>query len=115
LSRAVVGISDAPGPDQFWLSRLLDVIKSSSHPVLFDLTHLLRQDVQPLLRHLQARRMEAEEMRAAVVGMVLKVQEDEAARERVRHRALPDAEGLHWRWREVQRRVAEAVGKSMIG
>jgi hypothetical protein len=107
----VVGISDSPAFDQFWLSMLLDVVKSSSHPVLFDLTHLLRQDVQPLLRHLQARRMDADEMRATVVGMVLQVQEDEEARKRVRHRALTDAEGLHWRWREVQRRVAHAVSE----
>ena len=40
------------------------------------------------------------------------VAEAEATRRRVRHRALPDAEGLWWRWREVRRRAAAiAAGK----
>ena len=34
----------------------------------------------------------------------------ERARRRTRHRALDDAEGLPWRWRELRARGAALVG-----
>ncbi len=41
--------------------------------------------------------------------IVAEAEEADATRQRVRHRALPDAEGLWWRWREVQRRAASTI------
>jgi hypothetical protein len=103
------GISDAPEFDGSWLNMLLGVVHPSSPPILLGLNTVLRQEVASLLERLVSDGMRVMEAKEAVVGMVRQVEEDEIARPRVRHRALPDAEGLRWRWAEVRRRVQALI------
>lgn len=105
-----VCISDAPDHDQYWLGMLLRVTGGTSHPALLDISNLHRIEIQPLVARLRASGMASDDVRHAVLELVLSVHDDEGARARTRHRALPDAEGLRGQWLEVRRRAADLAG-----
>lgn len=100
--------SDAPAFDGRWLNTLLhtcgcDVLRVPVLPV----TNAYAQACAPLRGHFASER----ETRILAAKIVADAEEAEERLEHVRHRALPDAQGLAWTWREVRRRVREITGR----
>lgn len=92
--------SDASGFDQAWLNELLVAAgRRAPFPVL--------QPIEDLWRETLASWQAGKRERAALVEDVSNA---ERARNRVRHRALADAEAMLWMWRELQTRVRLLCG-----
>jgi len=81
--------SDNPAFDQYWLGMLLHVIDRPPLAMV-DLIAVLRAEIDSAPDH------------EAAIQHLLRTIEDESRRQRVRHRALPDAEGMHWCWQQVR-------------
>lgn len=112
----VVACSDAPAFDGFWLGILLELVElpPGCGVRMIDVRHLcglacrrLMEMVPPSAGHERSR----SEQRARNLGMeiVARAEEAERFRSRVRHRALPDAEGLWRTWRAVEDEVARVL------
>jgi hypothetical protein len=98
-----VGITDVAGWDQAWLSKLLDVVRRDRHPRLISFPHLAKRDLQQVVDRLQMQGVPHDQIADRCTEIFNMSGDREQMRHRVRHRALPDAEGLWWRWRELQR------------
>ena len=101
--------------DQGWLNVLTGAAGIRRIVKLSRIEDLWAAECQPLLALLPApdHRLHAEAKRRLamdVLQLVEDVAEAERARIRIRHRALDDAQGLLWRWRELRARVAALVG-----
>lgn len=103
--------SDAPGYDGGWLETLMHEGGEKRTVRLLDVTQAYGWACRPLLDALGMfdglRREDAERfVRQEALGIVSDAQQAEAMRSRVRHRALPDAEGLWRTWRAIKDEVA---------
>ena len=110
--------SDAPVYDSGWVQTLLaeggERPRECSHSRwvrLLDVTQAYGWACRPLLaplENLERSKREAAERfaRQEALEIVSDARHAEAMRPRVRHRALPDAEGLWWTWRRIQDVVA---------
>lgn len=108
--------SDAPGHDGAWMEALLAEGGQQRTVRLIDVRQLYGFACGPLLDGLAslhgAERERAEaRVRDLAREIVAEAEHAEAMRPRTRHRALPDAEGLRWKWM----RVREAVARHMAG
>jgi len=94
--------ADQPAYDGYWLRVLMKAAGLPAIPVL-DVTQLYGEACRPLLN--RSRNPQRGVQRAHAI--VAAAENAESALPRTRHRALPDAKGLLWIWREIQRLVAE--------
>ena len=106
--------SDAPGNDGQWMETLLAEGGERRIVRMMDVRQLYRLACRPLLGLLSAddERLpgRAEEgIWNMASDTISRAQEEEHLRPRVRHRALPDAEGLFRTWRAVQDAVDRHV------
>lgn len=106
--------SDAPVYDGGWLETLLAEGGERRSVRLLDVTRAYGWACRSLLDGVGsldgAKREDAERLiRAEALQIVSRAQQAEAMRSRVRHRALPDAEGLWWTWRQIQQVVAKSA------
>ncbi|MBD0276332.1 MAG: transcriptional regulator, partial [Acetobacteraceae bacterium] len=96
--------ADQPSFDGYWLRMLLEAAGIRDEIPVLDVTLAYGQACSAIWdQH------DVEGSLARARRIVAEAEEAEAMRQRVRHRALPDAEGLWWRWREVRRRAAAVV------
>jgi hypothetical protein len=109
--RGAILVSDNPAFDAYWLSMLFKVIWDKTEIEMVDLQSVVGQALQRLLALIEAEADSPDWSRRAGPlldeGRVLaaKIIEAESRRQRIRHRALQDAE-YHWRcWQAVQRAV----------
>lgn len=112
VRKDVTVYSDAPGFDGGWLFALLEAGGVDARIALVDVELAYGQACQPMLATLPAagapgRRRAEQAVREAAGRIVTAARDREAMRARVRHRALPDAQGLWKTWRGVQRGVEE--------
>jgi hypothetical protein len=100
--------SDAPAFDGAWLNKLLHTCGFDiwSAPV-WSVTDVYAKACALLRQHLATEH----EVRILSARIVAEAEEAEGRLEHVRHRALPDAQGLAWTWRDVRRRVREITGE----
>ncbi len=103
LSGASV-FADQPSFDGYWLRMLLEAAGMRDEIPVLDVTLAYGQACRPIWDE-----HDAEGSLARARRIVAEAEEAEATRRRVRHRALPDAEGLWWRWQEIRRRVAAII------
>ncbi|CAH2602849.1 conserved protein of unknown function [Rhodovastum atsumiense] len=109
--------SDAPPFDGRWLDVLL--VRCGYPPgcvAIRDVHHAYVIACLPLLAALPpddaADRAAAEaEIRAVAARLIAEAEEAESRRPRIRHRALADAEGLAWTWREIRRLALAHAGR----
>ena len=105
---------DGGGFDQGWLNTLTMAAANRRIVKPSHIEDLWAAECQPLLSVLPPpdQRLYGEAKRRLAfdaLQLVKDVAAAERARRRIRHRALDDAEGLLWRWRELRARVASLV------
>lgn len=106
---------DGGGFDQAWLNTLT---VAAGNQRIFRLSHvedLWAPEFRPLLATLPPpeHRLYGQAKRRLALDaqqLIEDVAAAERARSRTRHRALDDAEGLLWRWRELRARIAALHG-----
>jgi hypothetical protein len=113
--RGAILVSDNPEFDSYWLSMLFNVIWDKTEIEIVDFQSLVGQAIRGLFVLIRAGADSAEWRRQAGLlfdeGLVLaaNIIEAESRRQRIKHRALQDAEYL-WRcWRAVQRAVDQRL------
>jgi len=113
--RGPILVSDNPEFDAYWLSMLFNVIWDKTEIEIVDFQSLVGQAIRGLFVLIRAGADSAEWRRQAGLlfdeGLVLAatIIEAESRRQRIKHRALQDAEYL-WRcWRAVQRAVDQRL------
>ncbi|SHK06641.1 hypothetical protein SAMN02745194_04091 [Roseomonas rosea] len=110
----VLVFSDAPAWDQDWLDTLFREAGLPRRIVLLDVHQAYGRACRPLLELVPEwhprREARVQEINRLAARLVAEAGEAESRRRRTRHRAGPDAEGLSWTWREVQRRVVLETG-----
>jgi hypothetical protein len=104
--RALV-FADQPAWDGEWLRVLLQAAGIGGQISVLNAIQLYRQACRPLLQLSQGEKTDA--ILDLAQQIVTDSQNAERQRQRARHRALPDAEGLRWVWKDVQERVALAM------
>lgn len=100
----VLVFADQPAYDGYWFRVLMKAAGLPAIPVL-DVMQLYGEACRPLLslsRNPQRGVLRAHEIVATAANA-------ESALPRTRHRALSDAKGLYWTWREIQRLVADEL------
>jgi hypothetical protein len=115
----VLACSDAPAFDGQWLRMLLATAGIPRKVQLVDVNHLYGLACRRLLDLVQGderqRARGEQRVRNLAREIVERAQEAEGLRQRVNHRALPDAESLWRTWRSVQdavsRQMNEATGQ----
>ena len=118
LQAADAYYSDNPGHDGAWLCKLFAAADLPRPGPPQEVYNLWATTCRPLLRWLPQRRegdvdrvydAAAATVRLRARQLIAISEEAESQQYRVRHRALPDAEGLRWTWLDLNRRVGEAV------
>ena len=113
----VIAASDALGFDEGWLNTLFEAAGLLDRADLTDVQEVYVRSCEPLRgllpTELGLRRDRASnDLRRTVRSILAEAEEAEARRARVRHRALPDAEGMWRTWcligDEVHRRLTQA-------
>jgi hypothetical protein len=112
----VMACSDSPAFDGHWLQMLLAASGIRRRVKLVDVNHLYGMACRPLRKLLPmgdgpAWDRAEQRIRNLAKEIVDAAQEAEHVRQRVRHRALPDAESLWLTWRAVQENVAQWVAE----
>lgn len=102
-------VSDSPQTDGVWLGRLMMVAGRQPLPLL-DFDALCGEELRRLIEAAAPkwslrRAMREQDIRREGQEIYDSVRTAEAMKSRVRHRALPDAQGLWWRWRRIRERV----------
>jgi len=114
-AQGVVVASDAARWEQRWLDRLLEAAGLAHAIGVVELERgLLVPETRRLLQLAPPEGMPGGHLaRGALLdlasGIIADALEAERDRRRIRHRALPDAEGMRWWWLEVRRQVDEAL------
>lgn len=108
--------SDAPEHDGYWLGRLFEAAGIRRSACLLDVHTLYGWACRPLLDALPlgdgpGRERAEQRIRNLSREIVARAEEVEWLRSRVRHRALPDAQGLWRTWRAVQEEVARHLAE----
>ena len=98
--------ADQPAFDGHWLGMLLEAAGIPERIPVLDVALAYGRACRPLLEAGDRHRAEADARR-----IVAEAEEAGMVHGRARHRALPDAEALWRRWREIGRRAAEAAGR----
>jgi hypothetical protein len=115
-------VSDNPAFDAYWLAMLFNVIWNKTEIDMVDVQSLVGQQIQRLFALIEVEADSPEWRRQAGLfldeGRVLAAHiiEAETRRQRIKHRALQDAESLWRSWRAVQRAVDERLpNRSVAG
>jgi hypothetical protein len=100
----VLVFADQPAYGGYWFRVLMKAAGLPAIPVL-DVMQLYGEACRPLLS--RSRNPQQSVQRAHEI--VAAAENTESALPRTRHRALSDAKGLWWTWREIQRLVADEI------
>lgn len=112
-----LGVSDNPQFDAMWLRELYAAAGMKQAIELVHLRAALVHACQPLMRAITAEpgttawQLQSAAVNRRMTQVITDAVQAEAQRPRVHHRAGPDAESMWLVWRDVKRRVAEALGE----
>ena len=110
--------SDSPAFDQRWLDMLLTFAGAPLSVTLVHTAEIFTVAFRPLLELLPSTDDPSREtalinIRKEATAILQETEAAERTRRRVRHRALPDAQGLAWIYREIRDRVAGRVSNGL--
>lgn len=108
--------SDSPAFDGHWLERLLEAANIRQRLPVLHVHQLYGMACRPLLTLMlpedgRLRQRATERIGTTAKEIVAAAEDAERSRPRVRHRALPDAEGLWRTWRAIQDEVARQIAE----
>lgn len=115
LGRAnVMACSDNPGFDGGWLETLFDVGGFRQAPRLVDVRQIYDCACRPLrslfpLGPTVSTEQAEQRVQKLALKVIARVEEAEALRQRLQHRALPDAQSLWQTWRRVKAEVGRLI------
>ena len=110
--------SDAPEWDEAWLTMLL--AEAGLPPItVLDTSDLYAQACMPLVQNAlyglagEKRQTEAQRLGLLATRVIVQATEAEGRRERVRHRALPDAKGHFRTWLAIRDGIRELMAQEL--